>query len=51
MGVDYKALSDEEKIELLRLLYHETRSDPAFRELIIEETQLVYRRIKNERLN
>ncbi len=43
--IDYKSLSDLEKIDLLRLLYHDN-TDKNDRELIVAETQIVYNRLK-----
>lgn len=47
--INYKALSDEEKIELLRLLYQSAKTE--WKEIIIAETQLVYNRIKRRGVN
>lgn len=52
-GIDYKQLNDDEKLELLQLLYcdlktkqHVTARDIDQKELIVKETQIVYNRIK-----
>ena len=52
-AINYDYLSDNEKLDLLRLLYHDiknkdkiTRRDIEQRELIVRETQKVYNRIK-----
>ena len=52
-AINYDYLSDSEKLDLLRLLYHDiknkdkiTRRDIEQRELIVRETQKVYNRIK-----
>lgn len=53
--IDYHALSDEEKLELLQLMYYDLKHSTligneekykAHKERIIAETQLVYSRIK-----
>lgn len=52
--MNYDTLSDSEKLDLLRLLYHDlkkkeqmwTARDIEQKELIIQETQRVYGRIK-----
>jgi len=52
-AIDYNQLSDEEKLELLQVLYHDlkkkdkiTARDIEQKELVIAETQIVYNRIK-----
>lgn len=51
--INYKSLSDTDKIELLRLLYQsvkhpKTELECIHKETIIAETQLVYNRIKTK---
>jgi len=52
-AIEYNQLSDEEKLELLQVLYHDlkkkdkiTARDIEQKELVIAETQIVYNRIK-----
>mgnify|MGYP001594700628 CR=1 FL=1 len=53
-AINYDVLSDSEKLDLLQLLYHDlkkkqsmwTARDIEQKELIIQETQRVYNRIK-----
>lgn len=52
-AINYDHLSDADKLDLLRLLYHDlknkeklTRVDIEQKELIVAETQRVYNRIK-----
>ncbi len=45
-AIDYTSLTDEEKLDLLRLLYHDHKEKPKVKKLIVEETQKVYNRIK-----
>lgn len=49
--IEYQSLSDEEKIELLRLLYQDVKQprnerEAFHKEKIIAETQIVYNRLK-----
>lgn len=48
--INYQALNDVEKLDLLRLLYHDLdKSSPSYKlhhDLIVAETQIVYNRIK-----
>lgn len=54
-SIDYDVLSDSEKLDLLRLLYHDlqgrkhlwTARDIEQKELIVAEAQRVYGRIKH----
>lgn len=48
-AIDYNSLTDEEKLDLLRLLYQNVKDKPdrkADKETIIAETQIVYNRLK-----
>lgn len=52
-AINYNHLSDSEKLDLLRLLYHDLKNkekmtavDIQQKELIVKETQRVYNRIK-----
>ena len=52
-AINYDYLSDSEKLDLLRLLYHDlknkdkiTARDIEQKELLVQETQRVYNRIK-----
>ncbi len=43
--IDYQALSDYEKLDLLRLLYYDNK-DKADRDLIVAETQILINRLR-----
>jgi hypothetical protein len=48
-AIEYHSLTDEEKLDLLRLLYQGVKDKPdrkEDKETIIAETQIVYNRIK-----
>lgn len=53
-AINYDLLNDDEKLDLLRLLYHDlqikqhkTARDLEQKELLIAETQKVYNRLRN----
>ena len=52
-AINYSQLNDADKLDLLRVLYHDlknkekiTKRDIEQKELIVQETQRVYNRIK-----
>jgi hypothetical protein len=48
---EYKSFSDEDKLGILQLMYHDLKGKPnriEDRELIIQETQKVYSRLKHK---
>ncbi len=54
--INYATLSDADKLDLLRVLYHDTSNkeeltakDVENRELILAETQVVFARIREQR--
>lgn len=54
-AINYDLLNDDEKLDLLRLLYHDlqikqhkTARDLEQKELLIAETQKVYNRLRNK---
>lgn len=44
--INYRALNDADKLDLLRLLYHDAKKLKKDTKDIVAETQLVYSRIK-----
>lgn len=50
--INYKTLRDDEKLDLLKVLYHEEKKKPDNNrslEIIIAETQIVFKRIREGR--